>query len=277
MQTPILTVGQLNRALDALCAANDRDEKRNVLKDLLSRTTAREQKWIVRIVTKELKLSTSEKTFLGQLHRDAEEYFNITSNLEKVCQTLIDPAIRLPRTLGIQLFHPIKPMLAARLNPDAVAGAMHGAFGIETKFDGERIQVHKSGATIRLFTRNANEYTEKYASVLPTLRRHLRSAVESCIMDGELLVWDSKKNQFEPFGHIKSYAKYQNRRDERRGSGDQDDDCDDDDDLGSLEEQEPLMTGKQYCYVAFDLVRAAVCCAMKRLIRVDSCLSMAKM
>ena len=54
---------------------------------------------------------------------------------------MIDPRIRLPKTAGIQLFRAIKPMLASRVSKARVVETMKGKFAIETKYDGERIQV----------------------------------------------------------------------------------------------------------------------------------------
>jgi DNA ligase-4 len=55
---------------------------------------------------------------------------------------------------GIALFHPIKPMLASRHAPEEVIKQLEGsAFVIEQKFDGERIQVHKNGKEVRIFSR----------------------------------------------------------------------------------------------------------------------------
>ena len=68
----------------------------------------------------------------------------MTSNLRKVVVDLRDIKIRISnfQSTTISLFHPIKPMLAARKNPDDVLPLMDGhRFVIETKFDGERIQV----------------------------------------------------------------------------------------------------------------------------------------
>jgi ATP-dependent DNA ligase len=51
-------------------------------------------------------------------------------------------------------------MLAMRCSPDDVVKTMEGnPFVIEPKFDGERIQVHKNGKEVRIYSRNSNEVT----------------------------------------------------------------------------------------------------------------------
>lgn len=67
----------------------------------------------------------------------------------------------------------------------------------ETKFDGERIMVHKSRNIYKFYSRNGIDYSEKLgrdssrhfaARIDSVFKEH----VESCLLDGELLVWDRK-------------------------------------------------------------------------------------
>jgi DNA ligase-4 len=62
--TSTLSIGELDRLLAELNSAVGQDKKKDVLRRLLSRTTARQQNWIVRIILRELKLGVSEKTLL---------------------------------------------------------------------------------------------------------------------------------------------------------------------------------------------------------------------
>jgi ATP-dependent DNA ligase len=62
---------------------------------------------------------------------------------------------------------------------------------IETKFDGERIQVHfQSDGNINFFTRNANDHAYLYGKRFRDLLLEHISGVEACILDGEMIVWD---------------------------------------------------------------------------------------
>ena len=237
------------------------------------------------------------------------EYFNITSSLYKVCTTLIDPEIKLPRSGGIELFCPVKPMLAGRLSVEKVPRAMRNQFCIEVKYDGERIQVHMKNGRVRLFTRRGNEYTTLYATgrqpthtltllyffplfnfffnlfpqkhfwfrmscifflllwlffvAIPMIQRHFKNNIESAIMDGELLVYDRAQHAFEGFGHLKTFAKYDTKR---QGGATPAEaaaaaksvahavSVHDDERFMDELANESLMEHKQYCYVAFDLL-----------------------
>ncbi|PRP74389.1 DNA ligase 4-like [Planoprotostelium fungivorum] len=233
--TGTMSVMQLNETLDQLNAATERVDRIKVLKHLLRKTTATEQKWIVRIILKDLKIGMSEKTILQFFHPDALQLFNVSSNLRAVCQELKTPGYKVGNASSesINLFNPIKPMLASRHAPENVIKAMNGdPFIVEEKFDGERVQIHKNGREIKLFSRNANDVTGIYGAILtPVILGHV--LVSRCIIDGELVVWDEITQRFEEFGKLKTFAT--NARDMP---------------LNKSSEN----TGKQLCYVAFDLL-----------------------
>eukprot|EP00727_Mastigamoeba_balamuthi_P008071 m51a1_g3885 putative dna ligase 4 (896) ;mRNA; r:52842-56103 len=234
-QVGSLSLYDVNQRLDELNAAAGRPQKAAVLKSMLRATTALEQKWIVRIVLKELRVGLSERSVLGYFHENALELLSATSSLRRVCEDLKNPSFRIDQKDSISLFHPIKPMLASRHPPDSIVQVMQeNPF---TKYDGERIQVHKDGDRVELFTRNCNNCTHIYGEKLaPVVRDHV--AVSRCILDGELLVWDSILQRFEEFGRLKSFANYaRGGSDATAGAGDN--------------------LGKQLCYVVFDVLYVA--------------------
>jgi DNA ligase-1 len=84
----------------------------------------------------------------------------------------------------IQLFRPVQPMLAN--TAEDVAGALHdlGEAALEWKFDGARIQVHRSGDEVRVFSRNLNDVTAAVPEVVEAVRG-LPAA--DLILDGEVI------------------------------------------------------------------------------------------
>jgi DNA ligase-1 len=90
----------------------------------------------------------------------------------------------------VEVGRPVRPMLASTA-PD-VAAAMHkiGAgtqVSIDTKLDGIRVQAHKSGDTVRLYTRSLDEITDRLPEVVDVVRR---SPAERLILDGEAIALD---------------------------------------------------------------------------------------
>lgn len=200
-----LSVSDINYYLDMMHQATEKPEKEHILKAMLQHTTPIEHKWLVRIILRDLKIGLSEKTILGQLHDDAVDYFNVTSNLKKVCEDLKDKTIRMAHE-NVQLFNAVKPMLANRHPPESVASKMgKHEFAIETKWDGERIQVHRDGDNIRLFSRKGNDVTSEYGEhVIPHVKTLVK--VNRCILDGELMLWDANLERWEQFGQHKTFS-----------------------------------------------------------------------
>jgi DNA ligase-4 len=76
-------------------------------------------------------------------------------------------------------------------------------FIIETKFDGERIQVHRARPnTFHYFTRNNFDFGPRGYDVLNRLFKR-RLAKDRCVLDGELVIWNKTDKNFVPFGYIK--------------------------------------------------------------------------
>ena len=97
--------------------------------------------WVVRVILKDLKIGLKHEKVLEYYHPDAVDYYNATSSLREGCKEFEDRNHTLKNVL--RLFHPIKPMLAAKRSPNDIRQLIEGKeFVIETKYDGERIQCH---------------------------------------------------------------------------------------------------------------------------------------
>lgn len=94
-------------------------------------------------------------------------------------------------------------MLGQRVVIDEVEKLMHNTdFIIETKIDGERMQMHKRGEEFRFFSRNSNDYSEnfgvsKYRGTFTPFICHLfKENVDTCILDGEMVGYDPELQDF---------------------------------------------------------------------------------
>lgn len=82
---------------------------------------------------------------MSAYHPDAKELYDVSNDLEKVCTSLEDPFNR-PLAIGISIFKPFRPMLADRIEVSKFLTKMgNKPFYVETKLDGERIQIHTDG------------------------------------------------------------------------------------------------------------------------------------
>ncbi len=200
-----MTIAQVNEYLDRLATAVDKPARKQVLKQLLHATTALMQKWLVRIILKDMKMGSGEKLFLKFLHPDALSQFNVHSNLRKVCEELTDRSARSDEKM-VQIFCSVKPMLAAVLNSiEDVMDIFQGEkFVIETKFDGNRIQVHRQGKSIAYFGRRGMNHSEWFG---PALDRYFYECVagDNYILDGEMMSWMPEEGRYGKFKYEPFY------------------------------------------------------------------------
>ncbi|RHY24167.1 hypothetical protein DYB25_001643, partial [Aphanomyces astaci] len=151
-----LTVKDVNAMLDTL-SGQDKDAQKTVFLHIVTHCSADEQKWLVRIIIKDMKIGLRHERVLQFIHPDA------------VCQELTNSMVRyVPQ---IQPFQVFTPMLAKRVTFGDCTKAMNGNdFYMEPKLDGERITCHlqqssSSNTTQRhmqLFSRNGVNYSDKY-------------------------------------------------------------------------------------------------------------------
>jgi DNA ligase-4 len=76
---------------------------------------------------------------------------------------------------------------------------------MEKKYDGERLQIHKKDRKIILFSRGGNNVNNTYGAIIPLLASNIKC--DSCILDGEIVVWNNSEKKIERFGTLKPTAK----------------------------------------------------------------------
>ncbi len=86
--------------------------------------------------------------------------------------------------VGLHVLHPVQPMLAASSKDIADAMERTGEASVEWKLDGARVQVHRHGDDVRVFTRNLNDITDRVPSVVDAMRAMPET---SFILDGEII------------------------------------------------------------------------------------------
>ena len=93
--------------------------------------------------------------------------------------------------IQLEIFSPIAPMLAQTATDVAEAlEAIHGAAAFEWKMDGARIQVHKLGQEVRIYTRSLNEITAAIPEIAELVRSFPQHAL---VLDGEAIAFDSAR------------------------------------------------------------------------------------
>ncbi|XP_063173881.1 DNA ligase 4 [Candoia aspera] len=199
-----LTIQQVNDLLDSVSnnnAAKRKDLVKKSLLQLITQSSALEQKWLIRMIIKDLKLGVSQRTLFSIFHPDAAELHSVTTDLEKVCRQLHNPSVSLSDA-SVTLFSAFKPMLASIASVHQIEKQMHNrTFYIETKLDGERMQMHKDGDVYKYFSRNGYDYTQQFGafplegSLTPFIHNTFKN-IQNCILDGEMMAYSPTTQTF---------------------------------------------------------------------------------
>jgi DNA ligase-1 len=123
----------------------------------------------------------------------AQQKFALCGNLGQVASACRIAGQDGLQCIQIQPFHPVLPMLAYSGNynlAQAAACIPEGHCSAEFKYDGIRIQGHKVGNTVKLFTRNLNEVTQQYPEIVQGIQ--MAFAQEDVILDGEVVAINSQ-------------------------------------------------------------------------------------
>lgn len=224
-----LSIGQVNELLDRLSSAQKEETQLPIFEEFYKKMNPDELMWVIRVILRQMKVGATEKTFFNIWHPDAENLFNISSNLRRVCWELHDQSMQLEDDdRGITLMQCFQPQLAQFQMPSIpkMVEKMRTTeedpvFWIEEKLDGERMQLHMvgdenvaGGKRFAFWSRKAKDYTYLYGNGFldenGALTRHIKNAfhegVENLVLDGEMITWDPEEDAMVPFGTLKTAA-----------------------------------------------------------------------
>lgn len=171
------------------------DIKIKNLQFLFTSSTPREAKYISRLALEELRIGVGEGVVRDAIAKAfsvpvdvVEHAFMVTNDLGIVAATAKDGGVEALESLGIKINRPIKMMLS-QISPDIVADIKEmKEAAIEWKFDGARVQVHKAGDSVMLFSRKLENVTNSLPDLVEIIRKHVKA--ESAILDGEAVAVD---------------------------------------------------------------------------------------
>jgi DNA ligase 1 len=185
-----LDVLGVQRAFHQIAAARGAAAKSAVLRDVLSRATPLEAKYIIKIITGDLRIGLKESLVEEAI---AKAYGSPAADVQRVNMLLgdIGETVKFAAEgrLGearMRLFHPLGFMLASPIE-SAEEGLSYFAEGaVEDKYDGIRAQAHVSGDQVRIFSRTRDDITESFPELIPALA----GLPQDVILDGEIVAWE---------------------------------------------------------------------------------------
>lgn len=178
---------------------------------MIKKLSPLDQKWLTRIILKQMNLKLGRKKVLDIYDPNAEDYYNQYSHLSRVCE-IIENNETPAQNDFIQLFQRVRPMLCARCNNFQIESLMsQNEYYLETKMDGERILLHIKDKEFRYYSRDLiHACTSVFGSdtsggnFSPVIHKHLDKSVRNAIFDGEMMVWNREEQVYHAKAEFKS-------------------------------------------------------------------------
>ena len=202
---PTLDLSAMNRALDQIASTGGRGSiatRARLLKDLLAAATEREQAFIVRLLLGELRQGALEGLMIEAVASaselpavDVRRAAMVAGGIAAVAAPALTQGREGLQKFSISVFLPLAPMLAQPADDISDALARIPTASIEWKLDGARVQVHKAGDVVRVFSRTGNELTSAAIEIVEAVRV---LDAETLILDGEAIALRSNGTPY-PF------------------------------------------------------------------------------
>jgi len=190
---------EVESAFRQIASARGSATKSGFVRDLLRRATPLEAKYIIKIMTGDLRIGLKESlveeaiataygSTLGQVQRANMLLGDIGQTVRIAVEgKLADATMR--------LFHPLGFMLASPIDSSEEALSYFPEAAVEDKYDGIRAQAHVSGGEVKFFSRTRDEITESF----PELPDAMAGLEQDAILDGEIVAWDGAAGRARPF------------------------------------------------------------------------------
>ncbi|MEW2019439.1 ATP-dependent DNA ligase [Rhodococcus sp. NPDC076796] len=190
-----LTVAEVDEAISSVAAtsgAGSAARRVALLTDLFSRSTAEERQFLIRLVTGELRQGALEGIMVDAVaaatnlpQAPVRRAFMLSGRLPATAIAAITGGVDALDAFRLEVGRPVRPMLASPA--ESLRGAweqLSGDVTVEYKLDGARIQVHRSGTDVSIYTRTLRDIT---ASVPELVDLVLALPCDSVVLDGETL------------------------------------------------------------------------------------------
>ena len=189
-----LGVLEVGKMLREIAAARGPAAKSALARDLLARATPLEAKYIVKIMTGDLRIGLKEslveeaiaQAYSGGPSGSLKDVQRANMLLGDIGETLRLAVLGKLTEAKMRLFHPIGFMLASPIESPEEGLSYFAEAAVEDKYDGIRAQAHVADGEVKFFSRTRDEITESF----PELPDALRGLPQDAILDGEIVAWE---------------------------------------------------------------------------------------
>src|SRR5688572_25314438 len=195
--TPSLTILDVDRMLEELAAiagSGSGAQRATTLRALFARATQQEQQFLLRLLAGDLRQGALAGVMVDAIAKatgiaasEVRRAAMYESNLGAIARAALEGGTTGLTRFQFKLMAPVDPMLAQTArDTDEALEALQGDVAFEWKMDGARIQVHKQGELVRIFTRGLNEVT----AAIPEIAEQARTfAAKELVLDGEAIAF----------------------------------------------------------------------------------------
>lgn len=191
------------RKISSVSGNRAQSRKMNIIRELLSLASPLEAKYITRTILEELRVGVGEGTIrdaISQAFGVKKEVLDrahmLTNDLGLVAQVTMEEGEEGLKKLTLKPGKPVKPMLAQLAPGIKESIAEMGRAYCETKYDGIRVQIHRKGSEVMVFTRRL----ENISNAVPDIIEYIENALphQNFIVEGEIIVTkDGKPISFQ--------------------------------------------------------------------------------
>ncbi len=203
------SVSEVHRRLFEIAGTagtGSKQRKLDLFAGLLAELDQASVKHLVRVTIGKMRLGIGDPTVLDamsfaqrgdrSLRPVLEAAYNRTSDLGLIATTLWAEGERGLDALKVTVGKPLRCQLAERLpNPEAVIRKL-GMVGVQPKYDGFRVQIHRDPEQVSIFSRNLETMTSMFPELVAAAGR---LKVESVILDGEAIAYNPESDEYVPF------------------------------------------------------------------------------
>ncbi len=184
------SISQIEQFFRKIAAARGTAAKNAIVRELLSQVSPLEAKYIIKIMTGDLRIGLKESLVEEAV---AKAYETTLPEVQRANMLLgdIGGTVRLAAQhklaeAKMRLFHPLGFMLASPIESPEEGLSYFSEAAVEDKYDGIRAQAHVSGGAVKIFSRTRDEITESFPELPPALA----GLPDDAILDGEIVAWE---------------------------------------------------------------------------------------
>lgn len=186
------------------------ETKIKLFASLFNDSSPEECKYIIRFALGTLRLGIADITIMDALalaytsdkknRKILENAYNVSSDMGRVSKILAKQGLKAVSAIKIELFIPIRPMLAERVQTSKEAlEKVSGKAAVEFKLDGERVQIHRGDKKVQIFSRSLENITHYYPDVAEASRT---ITLRNFIIEAEVVAINKYTEEFLPFQEL---------------------------------------------------------------------------